>query len=325
LAEREITFLEAIREALREEMKRDETVFIIGEDVGVYGGAFGVTGPLVKEFGEKRVIDTPVSEEAIIGAAVGAAATGLRPVPEIMFVDFIGRCFDDVINQAAKMRYMFGGKAKLPLTIRTTIGAGMGAAAQHSQCLYSLFAHLPGLKIVVPSTPYDAKGLLKTAIRHDNPVMYFEHKMLYGLKGPVPEREYTIPLGEADIKREGEDVTVVATAMMVHKALAAAKTLEREGTSAEVVDPRTLVPLDEGTILDSVKKTGRLVVVDEDYPRCSVAADIVAIVADEVFDYLDAPIKRVVPPNTPIPFCPVLEKFWMPDEDKIIKAVREIV
>lgn len=325
MVNREITFLEAIREALREEMKRDETVFIIGEDVGVFGGCFGVTGTLVKEFGKERVIDTPISEAAIVGAAAGAAATGMRPVPEVMFSDFTGRCFDEINNQIAKMRYMFGGKAKLPLTIRTAIGAGLSAAGQHSQCLYSLYVHLPGLKVVAPSTPYDAKGLLKSSIRDNNPVMYFEHKVLYGLKGPVPEEEYTIPLGKADIKKEGKDVTIVATALMVQKALIATEMLKKDGISAEVVDPRTLAPLDEKTILGSVKKTGRVVIVDEDYPRCGLATDIAATIADEGFDYLDAPIKRVVPPNTSIPFSPVLEKFWMPDEGKIVKTVKEIV
>lgn len=322
---RELTFAEALNEALRQEMERDPTVIVMGEDVGVYGGIFGVTKDLIKKFGPERVIDTPISEAGFIGAGVGAAATGLRPVVELMFVDFFGVAMDQIYNQAAKMRYMFGGKIKVPITIRTTIGAGLSAAAQHSQVLYSIFAHVPGLKVVVPSTPYDAKGLLITAIRDDDPVMFFEHKMLYGMKGPVPEEPYTIPFGQADVKREGSDVTIVATALMVHKALEAADLLAKEGVSAEVVDPRTIVPLDKEAILKSVRKTGRLVVVDEDYDRCGFAAWIAAIVADEAFEYLDAPIKRVTTPTVPIPFSPVLERYILPDAEKIVKAVKAVV
>ncbi|TET39761.1 MAG: alpha-ketoacid dehydrogenase subunit beta [Dehalococcoidia bacterium] len=324
---REITFAQAITEALDEEMARDPSVFIMGEDVGVYGGILGQLAGLFDKYGPDRVRDTPISETAIVGAAVGAAATGMRPVPEIMFCDFLGVPMDEILNQLTKMRYMFGGKAKLPIVIRTLIGAGIGAAAQHSQCLEALFMHIPGIKVVIPSTPYDAKGLLKSAIRDDSPVIYFEHKLLIvmPLKGEVPEEEYTIPLGKADIKREGKDVTVVATALMVHRALAAAAKLQEKGVSIEVIDPRTLVPLDKQTIIDSVKKTGRLVIMTEECKTGSSAAEIAAIVAEEAFDSLDAPIKRVNAPDTPVPFSPVLEKFYMPDEENLIKAVTEIV
>ena len=326
---REITFKEAIGEALIEEMRRDKNVFLMGEDLRVFfgGGPFGIT-PKEKffdEFGPERIRDTPISEAAFIGAGAGAAATGLRPVVELMFVDFFGVAMDQIFNQAAKLRYMFGGQVKVPLVIRTAIGGGMSFAAHHSQVLYSIFAHVPGLKIVIPSTPHDAKGLLKTAIRDDDPVMFFEHKMLFPMKGHVPKEEYLIPFGQADIKRSGQDVTIVATALMVHKALEAAKKLDTEGVQAEVIDPRTLVPLDKKTILESVKKTGKLVVVDEDYERCNFAAEVAAIVADEVFDYLDAPIKRVATPSVPIPYSPALERYVLPDENKILKAVKEIL
>jgi len=326
---RELTFRQAISEALVEEMDRDKNVFLMGEDLQVFygGGAMAVTPreKFLDRFGPGRVIDTPISEAAYIGAGATAAATGLKPVVELMCVDFFGVAMDQIFNQAAKMRYMFGGQVKVPLVIRTTMGGGMSFAAHHSQCLYSIFAHVPGLKIVVPSTPHDAKGLLKTAIRDQDPVMYFEHKGLYTLKGPVPEGEYLIPFGEAAVKRSGADVTIVAVAAMVHKALDAANRLESEGVHAEVIDPRTLVPLDKKTILDSVRKTGRLVVVDEDYNRCGFAAEVAAIVADEAFDYLDAPVKRVATPNVPIPFAPILEKHVLPDEVKIVRAVKEIV
>ncbi|MEK6572904.1 MAG: pyruvate dehydrogenase complex E1 component subunit beta, partial [Chloroflexota bacterium] len=256
---RTLTYAGALNEALRLEMRRDPAIYVAGEDIGQYGGIFGVTKGLLEEFGDKRVRDTPITESAIVGLAVGAAAAGLRPVVELMFVDFIGVAMDQLYNQAAKMKYMFGGKAKLPLVLRTEGGAGMGAAAQHSQCLEAWFMHVPGLKVVIPSTPYDAKGLLISAIRDDNPVVFIEHKMLYGIEGDVPEGAYTIPLGQADVKREGKDVTVVATLAMVHKALNAAKELEKEGVSVGVIDPRTLTPFDEHTLLDSVKKTHRLV------------------------------------------------------------------
>ncbi len=322
---REITFVEALNEALMQEMERDPNVVVMGEDVGVYGGIFGVTKGLLQKFGPDRVIDTPISETGFIGAAVGAAAAGLRPVVELMFVDFFGVCMDQIYNQAAKMRYMFGGKIKIPVTIRTTIGGGLSAAAQHSQVLYSIFAHVPGLKVVVPSTPYDAKGLLITAIRDDNPKIFFEHKLLYGVKGPVPKEPYTIPFGVADVKMEGSDVTVVAVAYMVHEALKAANELRKEGISVEVIDPRTLVPFDKDAVIKSVKKTGRLVVVDEDYDRCGFASWVAAIVADECFGYLDAPIKRVTTPTVPIPFSPVLEKEILPNAEKVVKAVKEVV
>ncbi|WP_018086079.1 alpha-ketoacid dehydrogenase subunit beta [Desulfurispora thermophila] len=321
----EMTYSQAINAALREEMRRDSRVFILGEDVGVFGGCFGVTAGLYEEFGPERVLDTPISETAIIGSAVGAAAAGLRPVPEIMFMDFMTVCMDEFFNQAAKMRYMFGGKARVPLTLRTVCGAGLGAAAQHSQSLEAWFVHMPGVKVVMPSTPADAKGLLAASIRDDNPVIFIEHKMLYGISGPVPEGEYTIPLGKADIKREGRDVTVVATSAMVHRALAAAETLAGEGIEVEVVDPRTLVPFDKETLLRSVEKTGRLVIVHEAVKTGGIGGEIAAIVAEEGFDFLDAPIKRVAAPFTPVPFSPPLEAAYIPDENKIIQAIREIV
>ncbi len=323
---REITFAQAINEALDYEMSKDEKVIIMGEDVGRYGGIFGATAGLYEKYGPERVRDTPISESGFIGAAIGAAATGLlRPVVELMFIDFLGVTFDQIFNQAAKMRYMFGGKAKIPMVLRTTCGAGFSAAAQHSQSLHALFVHVPGLKVVMPSTPYDAKGLLIASIEDDDPVVFIEHKGLYGIKGPVPEEAYSIPLGEADIKKEGKDATIVATAAMVHKALEAANKLEEEGISVEVVDPRTLVPLDVDTIVNSIKKTGRLVVVDEGYPRCSFATDIAAIAASKAFEYLKAPVKLVTPPATPIPFSPALEKEWIPSAEKIEKAVKEIL
>jgi pyruvate dehydrogenase E1 component beta subunit len=322
---REISFLEALNEALRQEMERDPTVIVMGEDVGVYGGVFGVTKGLLEKFGFERVIDTPISEAGFIGAAIGAAATGLRPVVELMFVDFFGVAMDQIYNQAAKMRYMFGGKIKVPITIRTTIGGGLSAAAQHSQVLYSIFAHVPGLKVVVPSTPYDAKGLLISSIRDDNPVMFFEHKLLYPVKGPVPEEPYTIPLGKADVKREGSDVTVIGLALTVHQALEAANILAKEGISVEVVDPRTIMPFDKEAILKSVRKTGRVVIVDEDYDRCGFASWVAAIIADEAFEYLDAPIKRITTPNVPIPFSPPLEKYILPSTEKIVRVVKALL
>ena len=323
---REITYRDALCEALREEMLRDETVFVLGEDVGRYWkGAFKVTKGLAEEFGDERVRDTPISESSIIGVATGAAITGMRPVAEIMFGDLSALAMDQIANQAAKLRYMFGGQVKVPVVIRMPFGAGVNIAAHHSQSLEAWFMHVPGLKIAMPSTAYDAKGLLKTAIRDDNPVMFFEHKLLYSIKGSVPEEEYTVPLGVADVKREGEDVTIVATLYMVHKSLAAAEELDRQGISAEVVDPRTLVPLDKQSIVDSVKKTGRIVIVTEDCKTGGVSAEIAAVVAEEAIDYLDAPVKRLAEPDTPIPFSPPLEKFVIPDENRIIGAVREMV
>ena len=323
---RKIAYREALKEALREEMRRDSRVFLLGEDIGRYwGGAFKVTKGLAEEFGDERVRDTPISESAIIGAAVGAAITGMRPVAEIMFGDLTALAMDQIANQAAKIRYMFGGQAECPIVVRTPFGAGVNIAAHHSQSLEAWFMHVPGLYVAAPSTPYDAKGLLKTAIRSDNPVVFCEHKLLYPLEGEVPEEEYTIPFGVADVKREGKDVTVVATLFMVHKALNAAEKLAEEGISVEVVDPRTLTPLDKQAIIKSVKKTGRIVIVTEDCKTAGVSAEIAAVVAEEAIDYLDAPIKRVAEPDTPIPFSPPLEQYVIPDEKAIIKAVKEVV
>jgi pyruvate dehydrogenase E1 component beta subunit len=325
---------QALNEALRQEMRRDPRVVVIGEDVAggaggtgsldAYGGVLGVTKGLIGEFGEARVIDTPITESAIMGAAAGAAVTGLRPVAELMFCDFLGVCFDQIYNQAAKFRYMFGGKATTPLVIRTMIGGGRSAAAQHSQVLYQMFTMVPGLKCVVPSNAYDAKGLLIQAIRDDDPVVFFEHKLMYDLKAEVPDEAYTIPFGEANLSREGNDVTIVALSRMVHFANEVADRLARE-VSCEVVDPRTTSPLDTDTILESVEKTGRLVVVDEATPRCGMAADIAALVADQGFDYLKAPIKQVTAPHTPVPFAPALEKLYLPNPDKIEAAVRAVM
>ena len=323
---RKITYRDALCEALSEEMQRDKTVFLLGEDIGRYWqGAFKVTKGLAEKFNDERVRDTPISESAIIGTAVGAAITGMRPVAEIMFGDLTTLAMDQIANQAAKIHYMFGGQAKAPLVIRTPFGGGVNIAAHHSQSLEAWFMHVPGLFVAAPSTPYDAKGLLKAAIRGDNPVFFCEHKLLYPIEGLIPEEEYTVPFGVAEVKREGEDITIVATMLMVHKALEAAKVLEKEGLGVEVVDPRTLVPLDKKAIINSVKKTGRLVVVSEDCKTAGVTAEIGALVAEEAIDYLDAPIKRVAEPDTPIPFSPPLEKHVIPNEKSIIKAVKEIV
>jgi pyruvate dehydrogenase E1 component beta subunit len=334
VAVRTLSFREAINEALSQEMERDPSVLLMGEDVAggatvpgfdqedAWGGVLGVTKGLVQKFGRDRVLDTPISESGFIGAAVGAAATGLRPVAELMFVDFFGVCMDQIFNQGAKLRYMFGGKAKVPVVIRTMIGAGFRAAGQHSGCHYSVFTHMPGLKTVVPSTPGDAKGLLAAAIRDDDPVLFFEHKLLYDVQGEVPAGEHLIELGKADIKREGDRVTVVAIGRMVQMALEAAESLSSEGVSVEVVDPRTLSPLDEDTILSSVRKTRRLVVVDEDNPRCSMATDLVALVASRAFDDLDAPPQMVTAPHTPVPFSPIMEDFYVPTPEKVAEAVR---
>jgi len=332
-----MTYAEAVREAMRIAMREDPRVVLMGEDVAggaevdhlvnddAWGGPMGVTKGLVQEFGRNRILDTPITEAGFIGAAVGAAATGLRPIAELMFVDFFGCCMDQIFDQGAKFRYMFGGKASCPVVIRTMIGAGVSAAGQHSGCHYSVFTHMPGIKTVVPSTPADAKGLLLTAIRDDDLVMFFENKVLYAMKGEVPEGNEGIPFGVADIKRAGSDVTIVAISRMVHQALAAADELAKEGIEAEVIDPRTLSPLDEGTILESVAKTHRLVLVDEDNPRCSAAADIAAMVADKGFDTLDAPIKSVTAPHTPVPFSPPLEQAYVPSPARIVETVREIV
>jgi len=319
-----MTYMEAIREVIREEMKKDKYLFMIGEDVGPYGGEMGLSKGLWEEFGDKRMRDAPISEATIIGCALGASLTGCKAIAEIPFCDFMGECMDQVYNQVAKMRYVFGGKAKIPLVIRTPIGGYQGGAAQHSQCLEAWFTHTPGLKIVIPSTAKDAKGLLKTAIHDVNPVMFFEHKKLYHIKEEVPEEEYFIPFGEADIKRSGKDLTIIATSYMVKMSLSAAEILAKEGIEAEIVDPRTLVPLDEETIIASVKKTGRVVVVHEAWKRVGIGAEIVAVLAEKAFSYLKSPIIRVAAENVPIPFSPVLENFVLPSEDKIVKAAKSL-
>jgi pyruvate dehydrogenase E1 component beta subunit len=326
-ADRQLTYVEALNEALREEMRRDPTVFVMGEDVAVWGGGgvFGVTKGLVEEFGTERVRDTPISEEAIAAVAIGAAATGSRPVAEIMYVDFIGLAMEPIVNQAAKLRYMFGGKAKVPLVIRAQEGAGRGNAAQHSQSLEAWFCHIPGLKVITPSTPADAKGLLKSAIRDDNPVIFLEHKVLYFSKGPVPQGEYTVPLGVASVKREGRDLTVVGIHTMVGKALQAADQLAAEGIELEVIDPRTLVPLDEQTIIDSVKKTGRLIVSHEAYTRSGYGAEIISRVVEAAFDYLDAPPLRVCARDVPVPYSAPLETAALPQVDDLVAAARALV
>jgi pyruvate/2-oxoglutarate/acetoin dehydrogenase E1 component len=333
MATREITYREAINEALRQEMRRDPEVIIIGEDVAggaglppdmqdAFGGAFGVTKGLLGEFGPTRVWDTPISEAGYIGAAVGAAATGLRPVAELMFVSFLGVCMDQLVNQGAKLRYMFGGTAKVPLTVRTVIGGGVRAAGQHSTVDYSLLTHIPGLKCVAPSTPYDAKGLLVAAIRDDDPVIFCEHIQLYNMKGPVPEENYAIPLGKAEIVRSGTDITVVSFSRLVHVVLKAAEQLAKDKISVEVIDGRSLSPLDEATILESVSRTHHLVVVDEDTPRCSMATDVIALVARKAFDQLAAAPQMVTPPHTPVPYSPTMEDFYIPSSQKVADAIR---
>jgi len=323
---KEITYLQAINEAVNEEMERDNSIILMGEDVRVWGSALGEFAGLFDKYGPNRVLDTPISERAILGASIGSAATGMRPIANIMFCDFLAVCMPELANALTKMRYMSAGKVKMPVTIMTYSGAGISAGAEHSSCLDGLLMSIIGLKIVVPSTPRDVKGLLKSAIRDDNPTVFAYHKFLItdGLTGMVPEEDYIIPLGEADIKREGNDVTVVATGLMVHRALNAARQLEDSGLSIEIIDPRTLRPLDELTILNSVKKTGKLVIMDEEPLTGSAAGEIAAIVADKGFYYLDAPIKRVCAPDSPVPFSPNLEKLWMPDEEDLIEAVREI-
>lgn len=329
------TYLQAINEAMRSEMRRDERVIVIGEDVaggqgssgevGGVGSVFGQMQGLYKEFGAERVIDTPISESAIMGAAAGAALTGLRPVAELMFVDFVGVCFDQIYNQAAKFRYMFGGHATTPMVIRAAAGAGFRAAAQHSQTLHPLFTMIPGLKVVMPSNPYDAKGLLIEAIRDDDPVIFLESKALYGMEGDVPDEAYRIPFGEANVAREGDDITLVAFGAMVPRTLAVAQALAKHGIDAEVIDPRTTSPLDEETILESIRRTGRLVVIDESPPRCSMAADIAALVAEKAFGSLKAPILKVTCPHTPVPFSPVLEDAYVPTAGRIEEAIRAVL
>lgn len=324
MSEREITFAEAIKEALAEELRRDPRVFIIGEDVAEAGTPFKVLTGLVEEFGKERVIDSPISEAGITGLGVGAAMTGMRPVVDIMFGDFITLTMDQMVNQAAKIHYMSGGAWRVPMVMRTTLGASRRSAAQHSQSLQVWFAHIPGLKVVIPSTPYDAKGLLKTAIRDENPVAFFEDKMMYKLKGPVPSEDYTIPFGVADIKREGRDLTIIATSSMVQVALGAAKMLDEIGISAEVIDPRTLLPLDKATLIASAKKTSRALVVDEGYEQYGVTAEIASIIADGAFYYLDAPVKRVGAMDVPIPFSPALEDLTVPSEQSVFEAAKKL-
>jgi len=320
--QRELTLGEAVKEAIAEEMRRDPAVFLMGEDVAEAGTAFKVLSGLSAEFGTDRVIDTPISEAGFTGLGVGAAMTGMRPVIDIMFGDFVALIMDQMVNQAAKVHYMSGGKWKVPMVLRTTLGASRRSAAQHSQSLHAWFSHIPGLKVVLPSTPYDAKGLMKSAIRDDNPVVFFEDKMMFRFKGPVPREEYTIPLGLADIKRAGDDITIVATSSMVQVALGAAKMLAEIGISAEVVDPRTTWPLDEKTIVDSVKKTSRAIVVDEGYHRYGVTAEIASVIAEGAFHYLDAPVKRIGAMHVPIPFSPPLEDATVPSEQAVFDAAR---
>jgi pyruvate dehydrogenase E1 component beta subunit len=331
-AGRSLSLVDAVGEAMRQAMEADPTVIVIGEDVAggagrgegkenAMGGSFGATKSLYPLFGPNRVRDTPISEAGFVGAGVGAAAAGLRPVVDAMWADFTGLAFDQIYNQAGKMSYMFGGQVRLPLTIRIAMGSGLSAAAQHSGTLYSIYTHLPGIKVVVPSTPYDAKGLLLESIFDDGPVMFFEHLKLYVAKGPVPEEAYRIPLGLAEIRRPGSDVTIVAVSAMVDRALEAAEILAASDTSVEVIDPRTLSPLDEGTIIGSVEKTGALVVVDESPPHCSVASEIAAVVSERAFDFLNGPVRRVTAPDTPVPFSPTLEAAYAPSVQAILDAV----
>lgn len=322
---RELSYSRALGEALQEEMRRDPRVVVWGLDVGPYGSAFGVTKGLYEEFGPERVIDMPISEAGYVGAAVGAAATGLRPVVELQYSDWITIASDQLINHAAKIRYMFGGELMIPMVLRAPVGGYLSASADHSQSFEAFFSHVPGLKVVMPATPYDAKGLLKSAIRDNNPVVFFEHKKLYEVKGEVPEGEYLIPLGVADVKRKGSDVTIVAYSFMVSKSLAAAETLAQEGIEAEVVDLRTIDPMDEEAILASVAKTNHLVIVQETWPQCSISSEVAAIVAEKGLDYLDAPIVRVTSKDVPAPFSPVLENYVLPKEADIVEAVRKVL
>ncbi len=324
MTEREITFAEAVREALAEEMRRDPRVFIIGEDVAEAGTPFKVLSGLVEEFGKDRVIDTPISEPGFSGIGVGAAMTGMRPIVDIMFGDFLTLAMDQIVNQAAKIHYMSGGKWRVPIVFRTTLGATRRSAAQHSQSLHAWVSHIPGLKVVLPSTPYDAKGLLKTAIRDDNPVVFFEDKLMFKMTGPVPAEEYTIPFGVADIKRQGKDITIVATSSMVQVALGAAKMLDEIGISAEVIDPRTTFPLDKQTLIESAKKTSRAIVVDEGYERYGVTAEIASVIADGAFYYLDAPVKRMGAMDVPVPFSPVLEDLTVPTEKSVFEMAKQL-
>jgi pyruvate/2-oxoglutarate/acetoin dehydrogenase E1 component len=322
---RELTLSQAVNAAIAEELRRDETVFVIGEDVAEAGTPFKVLAGLVEEFGPERIMDSPISEAGIAGIGLGAAMTGMRPVVDIMFGDFMTLVMDQLVNQAAKIRYMSGGRLSAPLTVRTTLGATRRSGAQHSQSLHALVAHIPGLKVVLPSTPYDAKGLFKSAIRDDNPVVVFEDKMMFAVKGPVPDDEYLIPLGEADVKRPGEDVTIVATSSMVYVALEAAELLAADGIEAEVVDPRTIVPLDRETIVESAKKTGRAIVVDEGHRSYGVGAEIAALIGEEAFYHLDAPVRRQCARDVPIPFSPVLEDVTVPTAETVYAEATSLV
>lgn len=322
---REISLAQAVNEALAEELRRDPTVFVVGEDVAEAGTPFKVMTGLVQEFGPQRVLDSPISEAGIAGIGLGAAMTGMRPVVDIMFGDFITLVMDQLANQAAKVHYMSGGRLTAPLTLRTTLGATRRSAAQHSQSLHAWLAHVPGLKVALPATPYDAKGLLKSAIRDDNPVVVFEDKMMFATKGPVPDEEYTIPFGVADVKREGEDLTIVATSSMVYVALEAAELLDQEGLSAEVVDPRTLVPLDRETLVASARKTGRVIVVDEGHRSYGASAELAAAIAEEAFYHLDAPVTRVAALDVPIPFSPVLEDQTVPTAERVVEVAKSLV
>ena len=321
----ELRYLRAITEALGEEMARDDRIILLGQDIGAPGGAFGATRGLYQQFGKERVRDTPISESAIVGAAIGAAMNGLRPVVEVMFMDFLATCWDQVVNQMAKMRYMFGGQVGLPLVLRTHTGAGLNAGPQHSGSLEAWAVHVPGLEVVMPATPADAKGLLKSAIRSDNPVLVVENKILYAMKADVPAGEYLVPIGRAAIRRPGRDVTVVALSRMVGEALKAADRAATEGIDVEVLDPRTVSPLDREALLASVRKTGRLVVAHEAWGPCGVGAEVAALVAEHALSALKAPVRRVVPPFTPVPFSPPMERAWLPDAGRILAAVRELV
>ena len=329
------SYKEAINEAIAQEMKKDENVILIGEDVAggagtngeqdAWGGVMGVTKGLLGQFGRERIIDTPITETAILGMASGAALTGLRPIAELMFVDFMGVCFDQILNQTAKFRYMFGGKAITPLTIRTMYGGGVRAASQHSQCLYPIFTHVPGIKVVIPSGPYEAKGLLIKSIRDNDPVIFLEHKAMYDVTEDVPDESYTIPFGEANFTREGKDITLIGMGKTVSLCNNAADLLKKDGVHATVLDLRTLSPLDEDSILESVEETGRAIIVDESSPRCNIATDISALICDKSFSYLKAPIKMISPPHTPVPFSPALEDIYMPDEQTIITTAKKIL
>ena len=329
------SYKEAINEAIAQEMKKDDNVILIGEDVAggagtngeqdAWGGVMGVTKGLLGQFGRERIIDTPITETAILGMASGAALTGLRPIAELMFVDFMGVCFDQILNQTAKFRYMFGGKAITPLTIRTMYGGGVRAASQHSQCLYPIFTHVPGIKVVIPSGPYEAKGLLIKSIRDNDPVIFLEHKAMYDVTEDVPDESYTIPFGEANFTREGKDITLIGMGKTVSLCNNAADLLKKDGVHATVLDLRTLSPLDEDSILESVEETGRAIIVDESSPRCNIATDISALICDKSFSYLKAPIKMISPPHTPVPFSPALEDIYMPDEQTIISTAKKIL